>query len=147
MKSPNTDTWNRILVRFLLAFAFWEAVAIPLRMLFFSKFYFDPSLKGIFVPIADVYWVGPIAGDLLQTLFLGILYGYAKENLPKGLVGGLLFGLLFSLTAYVGLVLFLSNLIQITPTILWWVWAGYQTLFALATGAIYSIGWDSSDNQ
>lgn len=142
MHSPKTETWNRILVRFLLAFAFWEAIAIPLRMLFFSKFYFEPSLKGIFVPVADVYWIGPIAGDLVQTLFLAILYVYARESLPKGLVGGILFGLIYAITSALGTTLVLSNLTQVAPTLLWWVWACFQTIYAMTVGSIFSIGWD-----
>ncbi|TGN18937.1 hypothetical protein [Leptospira idonii] len=145
MKSPNTETWNRILVRFLLAFAFWEAVAIPLRMLFFSKFYFDPSLQSLFVSMTDVYWLGPVAGDLIQSLFMAILFAYAREGLPEGLLGGLGFGILFSLGAVVGPTLFLSTLTQFAPTSLLWVWAGYQTLFSIVAGSIYSIGWDSEE--
>jgi hypothetical protein len=142
MHSPKTETWNRILVRFLLAFAFWEAIGIPLRMLFFSKFYFDPSLRGSFVPVADVYWIGPIAGDLIQTLFLSFLYVYSKENLPVGLVGGILFGLIYAITAFVGPTLILTNLTNFVPLQLAWVWVGFQTLFSVAVGAILSIGWD-----
>ncbi|MDZ4725422.1 MAG: hypothetical protein SH817_04655 [Leptospira sp.] len=145
MNSPKTETWNRILVRFLLAFAFWEAISIPLRMLFFSKFYFDPSLRGIFVPVSDVYWIGPIAGDLIQTLFLAILYVYARPSLPNGLVGGILFGIVYAITANMGVTLVLTSLTNVAPTLIWWVWAGFQTLYAIIAGSVFSIGWDEED--
>ncbi|GBF50187.1 hypothetical protein LPTSP4_17110 [Leptospira ryugenii] len=136
-----TETWNRILVRFLLAFAFWEVVAIPLRMLFFSKFYFDPNFKAVFVPMHEVYWIGPIAGDLIQCFFLALLFVFSKQQLPEGLVGGILFGFLFAITAYVGPVLLLTNLTNLTANYVWWVWVAFQTLFSITVSSIYSIGW------
>lgn len=145
MKTINTDSLNRILIRFLLAFAFWETVSIPLRMLFFSKFYFDPLLKGIFVPVADIYWIGPIAGDLIQTLFLAFMFAYSRASLPNGLIGGILFGLVYSMTAFVGMTLVLSNLTNIVPTSLWWIWVGYETLYAIIVGSIFSIGWETDE--
>jgi len=114
-------------------------------MLFFSKFYFDPSLRGIFVPVSDVYWIGPIAGDLIQTLFLAILYVYARPSLPNGLVGGILFGIVYAITANMGVTLVLTSLTNVAPTLIWWVWAGFQTLYAIIAGSVFSIGWDEED--
>jgi hypothetical protein len=73
MSLKTSNDWNQFLIRFLLAFAFWEVIAFPLRMLFFSKFYYDPNLSGIFVSIANIYWLGPIAADFLSILTLGAL--------------------------------------------------------------------------
>jgi hypothetical protein len=139
MSLKTSDDWNQFLLRFLLAFAFWEVVAFPLRMLFFSKFYFDPSLSGIFVPMANVYWLGPIAADFLSIFALGALYFLCKRGLPEGLVGGLLFGTLFSLSAYVGPTLMLTTFLQIGNLPIWWIWVIFQTLQAITVSVIFSL--------
>lgn len=139
MSLKTSNDWNQFLVRFLLAFGFWEVVAFPLRMLFFSKFYFDPSLSNIFVPIANIYWLGPIAADFATIFTLGALYFLCKGGLPEGLVGGLLFGILFSISAYLGPVLILSTFLKIGSLPIWWVWVVFQSLQAITVSAIYSL--------
>ncbi|MCG9873723.1 MAG: hypothetical protein MH321_02925 [Leptospiraceae bacterium] len=139
MSLKTSNDWNQFLVRFLLAFGFWEVVAFPLRMLFFSKFYFDPSLSSIFVPMANIYWIGPIAADFVTIFALGALYFLCKGGLPEGLVGGLLFGILFSISAYLGPVLILSTFLKIGSLPIWWVWVVFQSLQAITVSAIYSL--------
>lgn len=145
MSSLNTEKWNRILVRFLLAFSFWEAVSIPLRMLFFAKFYFDPTLKSIFVPITDVFWLGPVFSDLTFTLAFGFLYALMKESLPQGLVGGFLVGILVSIIGFVSPMLWTLSLTNFAPTQLVWVWVAYYSLFTISTAVIYSVGWKEEE--
>jgi len=143
--SLNTEKWNRILVRFLLAFSFWEAVSIPLRMLFFSKFYFDPNFKGIFVPITDVFWIAPVFSDLVFTLSFGVLYSLIKDSLPQGLVGGFLVGILVSIIGFVSPMLWTLSLTNFAPVVLVWVWVAYYAIFTTVTAVIYSVGWNSED--
>lgn len=145
MNSLNAEKWNRILVRFLLAFSFWEAVSIPLRMLFFSKFYFDPNFKGIFVPITDVFWLAPVFSDLVFTLSFGVLYSLIKDSLPQGLVGGFLVGIVISIIGYVSPMLWTLSLTNFAPSILVWVWVAYYAIFTTVTAVIYSVGWNSED--
>ena len=73
MSLTTSKDWNQFLIRFIVAFAFWEVLAFPLRMLFFSKFYHDPNIQNMFMRIADVYWLGPIAADFLGIFALGFL--------------------------------------------------------------------------
>jgi hypothetical protein len=113
MSLKTSNDWNQFLIRFLLAFAFWEVIAFPLRMLFFSKFYYDPSLSGIFVSIANVYWLGPIAADFLSILTLGALVLSRKDlGCQKDWSADLLFGVLFSTAAYVGPILLLTTFLK-----------------------------------
>ncbi len=97
------------------------------------------------MPVSEVYWIGPIAGDLIQTLFLAVMYAYSRESLTKGLLGGIQFGFFYAITSLVGSTLILTSLTNVAPTFLWWVWAGFQTLYAVSVGAIFSIGWDEED--
>lgn len=139
MSLKTSNDWNQFLIRFLLAFTFWEVIAFPLRMLFFSKFYYDPSLSGIFVSIANVYWLGPIAADFLSILTLGALYYLGKNGMPEGLVGGLLFGILFSTAAYVGPILLLTTFLKIGSLPVWWIWVLFQSLQAIVVSVVYSL--------
>ncbi|MBM9590366.1 hypothetical protein JWG41_07915 [Leptospira sp. 201903075] len=145
MSSLNTEKWNRILVRFLLAFSFWEAVSIPLRMLFFSKFYFDPNFKGTFILITDVFWLAPVFSDLVFTLSFGVLYSLIKDSLPEGLVGGFLVGILVSIIGFVSPMLWTLSLTNFAPPVLVWVWVAYYAIFTTITAVIYSVGWNSED--
>ncbi len=139
MSLKTSNDWNQFLIRFLLAFAFWEVIAFPLRMLFFSKFYYDPNLSGIFVSIANIYWLGPIAADFLSILTLGALYYLGRFSMPDGLVGGLLFGVLFSIAAYVGPILLLTTFLKIGSLPVWWIWVLFQSLQAIVVSVVYSL--------
>lgn len=97
------------------------------------------------MPLGDIYWIGPIVADLIQSLFFGVLYGFAQPGLPKGISGGLLFGISFAICAYVAPAFYCYNLMQIQPSNLWWVWAGFQSVFAVTAGMINSLGWEERD--
>lgn len=139
MNLNTSKDWNQFLLRFLIAFAFWEVLAFPLRMLFFSKFYHDPSIESLFIRIADVYWLGPISAEFLGIFFLGLLFYLVKSGLPEGLVGGLLFGTVFSIAAFVAPVLFLTTLTQVAPAALWWIWVLFLTIQTITVSSIYSV--------
>lgn len=139
MSLKTSKDWNQFLVRFFLAFAFWEVIAFPLRVLFFSKFYHNPELQGLFVRIADVYWIGPIAADFIGIFALGLLYNLSKNSLPGGLVGGLLYGVLVSVFGFVAPTLFVSSLTYVAPVGLWWVWVMFLSLQTLVTSVVFSL--------
>jgi predicted membrane-bound spermidine synthase len=139
MSLTTSKDWNQFLIRFIVAFAFWEVLAFPLRMLFFSKFYHDPSIQSMFIRIADVYWLGPIAADFLGIFALGFLYAFVKNGLPEGLVGGILFGFAFSIAAFVAPVLFVTSLTIIAPTALWWIWVLFLSMQTLVVSSVYSV--------
>ena len=145
MSIRTSKDWNQFLIRFIVAFAFWEVIAFPLRMLFFSKFYHDPSIQSVFVNIADVYWLGPITADFIGIFALGYLYSLVKSGLPEGLVGGILFSLSFSLAAYVSPVLFVTSLTNIAPLALWWIYVLFLSLQAIIVTSIYSISFSEKE--
>jgi len=101
--------WNKFLARYLIAFTFWEALGIPLRILFFAKLYGDANYKSLFIPVGDVYWPFPFLVDLVQVFFIGLVSVFAKRDLPEGIAGGILFGIFFSIGAYLSLALLLIN--------------------------------------
>lgn len=142
MSLTTSRDWNQFLIRFIVAFAFWEVLAFPIRMLFFSKFYHDPGIQNMFTRIADVYWLGPIAADFLGIFALGFLYSFVKNGLPDGLVGGILFGFSFSIAAFVAPILFVTSLTTIAPLGLWWIWVLFLSIQSITVSCIYSISFD-----
>ena len=146
MSLKSSNDWNHYLLRFLLAFAFWEVLAFPLRLLFFSKFYHDPSLSRIFISISDVYWLGPILADFIGIFALGAAYFIGRGGFPVGLVGGLLFGFTFSIAAYFAPTLLLTSVTSIVPNNLWWVWVSFLSLQAITVSIVYSISFDDNDD-
>lgn len=99
----------------------------------------------MFVPITDVFWIGPVFSDLSFTLSFGFLYALMKESLPQGLVGGFLVGILVSIIGFVSPMLWTLSLTNFAPTVLVWVWVAYYAIFTISTAVIYSVGWNSED--
>lgn len=139
MSLSTSRDWNQFLLRFIIAFAFWEVLAFPLRMLFFSKFYHNPELQSIFVPVAEIYWLGPISAEFIGIFVIGFLYTLIQKGLPEGLVGGLLFGFLFSIAGFVSPTLFLTTLTNLAPNSLWWIWVLFLSLQTITVSSIYSV--------
>ncbi|TGK35939.1 hypothetical protein EHQ12_08315 [Leptospira gomenensis] len=136
MSLRTAKDWNQFLLRLFIAFGFWEVISIPLRSLFFSRFYYDPAYKGFFQSVGMILWVGPIAADLIQVFFLGIIIRLAKDSLPTGIVGGLIVAICFSLAAYVGPAISILNFINVLPTTIVWLWVFSQFLLAFLASLI-----------
>lgn len=99
----------------------------------------------MFVPITDVFWLGPVFSDLSFTLAFGFLYVLMKESLPQGLVGGFLVGILVSIIGFVSPMLWTLSLTNFAPSALVWVWVAYYSIFTISTAVIYSVGWNTED--
>lgn len=141
----NSKDWNRFLLRFFIAFGFWEVASVPLRTLLFSIFYYDPLYHFFFIPVAEVLWIGPIAADLIQVFFLGILITLTRANLPIGIVGGILVGFSFSIAAFAAPTLSVLHLTRAVPTQIAWLWVLYQSILVLVASLIYS--YSSEDEE
>lgn len=113
MSFQSTRFWNQFLVRYLIAFSFWEALGVPLRILFFAKLYGDSTYKTLFVPLGDLYWPLPFLADLIQVFFIGLISNSARKNLPDGIAGGFLFGIFFSIASYVSIAVLLLTFTMI----------------------------------
>jgi len=133
----NSTFWNHLLIRFIISFAFWEAFSLPVKMLFFSKFYYMPAVKSIFVPIVDIYWLGPVFADFIQIFFTGVLYYLAKPSLPEKFAGGFLFGIVLA-GVFAGLTIFILSFTTVFPTQMVWVWCLYEALLSVSVAVIYS---------
>ncbi|EPG74325.1 hypothetical protein LEP1GSC058_3578 [Leptospira fainei serovar Hurstbridge str. BUT 6] len=134
----NSKDWNRFLLRFFVAFGFWEVISVPLRTLLFSVFYYDPLFRSFFVPITEIFWIGPIAADLIQVFFVGLLITFARAALPIGILGGILAGFVFSVAAFVAPILSILHLTRAVPTQIAWLWVFYQSVLILIASLIYS---------
>jgi len=137
----NNKVWNQFLIRFFLAFAFWEAFSFPVKILLFSKFYYNIELTGLFVQMRDVYWVVPIVADFIQIFAIGVLYNLARKSLPENISGGVVFGLLISIL-FMSIPLFMISFTNSMTNLIWWTWAIYQFIESLTVSVIFS----SSDN-
>lgn len=133
----NSIFWNNLLIRFIISFAFWEAFSLPVKMLFFSKFYYMAEFKSIFVPIIDIYWIGPVFADIIQIFFTGILYSLAKPSLPEKFAGGFLFGLAMA-GIFAGITIFTLSFTTVFPPQMLWVWSLYEALLSITVAVIYS---------
>ena len=138
----NNKVWNQFLIRFFLAFAFWEAFSFPVKILLFSKFYYNVDLSGLFVQMKDVYWVVPIGADFIQIFAIGVIYTLARKSLPENISGGVIIGLMVSLL-FISIPLFMISFTSPIPGIIWWTWAIYQFIESITVSVIYS---SSSDN-
>jgi hypothetical protein len=145
MSLRTSKDWNQFLVRFLIAFSFWEVIAFPLRILFFSKFYHSLEYTKFFLPIAEVYWLVPIAAEILLIFTLGALYYLCRTGLPFGLVGGLLFGALVSLFAFVSPNLILLEFTKAIPANLSWIWVLYLSLQVMIVSGVYSVSFSETE--
>ena len=129
--------WNHLIIRFLVSFAFWEVLSFPVKMLFFSKFYYSSEFKHVFTPIADIYWIIPAFADMIQIFITGFLYFLAKHTLPEKYAGGFLFGLLLS-GIFVSIVLFLQSFTSAFPLQILWIWFLYEAFLSVTVSLIYS---------
>ncbi|TGK37859.1 hypothetical protein EHO65_15215 [Leptospira andrefontaineae] len=130
--------WNQFLLRFFVALGIWEVASVSLRTLLFSTFYFDPNLKNFFVPMSQVFWIGPIVADILEVFFIGILASLVRPALPYGLLGGLLTGICFSIAAFVAPALAISQFTGAFPVKLVWLWVFYQSVLSILASFVFT---------
>lgn len=138
----NSKIWNHLIIRFLVSFASWEVLSFPIKMLFFSKFYYSTEFKQFFVPMIDIYWIIPAFADIMQIFVTGFLYYLAKHTLPEKYAGGFLFGLLLS-GIFASIALLLQSFTTVFPIKILWIWFLYEALMSIIVSVIYSADLDS----
>ena len=134
----NSKVWNHILIRFLVSLAFWEALSFPLKMLFFSKFYYSNDFKSFFTPVTDINWIIPAIADMIQIFATGLIVSLARPSLPEKLAGGFLAGLILS-GIFVGITLFIQSFTSLFPTEFLWMWCLYEVFLSLTVAIIYTV--------
>ncbi|PJZ71226.1 hypothetical protein CH373_01560 [Leptospira perolatii] len=135
----STRDWNRFLLRFFIAFGFWEVISVPLRSLLFSAFYYDSSLRTFFTPVSEIQWIAPILSDLVQVFFLGIVVTLARSSFQFGIIGGIVTGISFSIAGFIAPVFGALQFTKSLPNKILWAWVFYQSALTLVGSLIYAI--------
>ncbi|MCE9500637.1 MAG: hypothetical protein K8R21_09080 [Leptospira sp.] len=146
MKINSPGFWNQFLLRFIVAFSFWEVLGFPFRLVFFSKFYNDDLYRNFFVSVQDIYWPVPILAESVFVFFLGLLIQLSRHSLPEGISGGFVFGLIFSVCSYFSAAVFFVNFTQISSAVIW-VWALYSAILTIIVSGVYTIGVENSEDD
>ncbi|MBE7412672.1 MAG: hypothetical protein L6Q54_13605 [Leptospiraceae bacterium] len=128
----SSEFWNKFFNRFLIAFTFWEALGIPLRILFFAKLYEDTSFKSYFLTVGEIYWPFPFLVDLIQVFFIGLVSVFTRREPSGGIASGIFFGIFFSLGAYFSTSLLLMTFTTIPrfPLLMTAIVLSIQTIIA-----------------